>query len=97
MLKDVDWLAEIAEQERRLESGEESCPPGLGIDHPTKRILHICPNPSGSTVHYHYPHKIMGLFGSQRSATLEMVPQDQINSFIHAFFGQEWKLIESQA
>lgn len=95
--EDVDWPAELAMQQKLVESGGENCPPGLGIVHPTERILHICPNPSGTLVHFHYPQKLMGIFSRQKSVTLENVRPDQIKRFIHAFFDQEWDLIEHSA
>lgn len=95
--EDVDWQAELAMEKKLVESGDANCPPGLGIVHPKNRILHICPNPSGSLVHFHYPQKVMGLFSRQKSLTLENVHPDQIKSFVHAFFEQDWEIIEGHA
>jgi hypothetical protein len=97
MLQDTDWMAELAKERKLLESGKDSCPPGLGVDHPTERILHICPKLSGAVVHYHYPVTVMKFLRRTKSLTLENVNQDQVESFIHAFFGQEWKTIEGHA
>lgn len=97
MFRDMDWLDELAMEEKRSESGDECCPPGLGIVHPKDRILHICPNPSGTLVHYHYPQKVMGMFNRQESLTLKNVRPDQVEKFIYAFFNQKWEVIESPA
>ena len=92
--EDVDWLAELAMEENLKKSGDDSCPPGLGIDHPEKRILHICPSPSGALVHFHFPQKVMGMFSRQKSVTFQNVPSDRVKRFIQAFFAQDWKVIE---
>jgi hypothetical protein len=92
--EDVDWLAELAMEKKLTESGEDSCPPGLGVVHPENRILHICPSPSGALVHFHFPQKSMGMFSRQKSLTFQNVPPDQVKSFIHALFAQDWKTIE---
>jgi len=97
MLEDMDWPSELALEESLSKRGGESCPPGLGIVHPAERILHICPNPSGGLVHFHYPHKVMGFLSRQKSITLEGVRPDLIKRFIHAFFDQEWDVIKSCA
>ena len=97
MLEDTDWLAELADLEKSARNNEEHCPPGLGIDHPKKRILHICPNPSGATVHYHYPKKVMGLFNTQASRTFENVHREQVAQLIRAIFDGDWATIEKHA
>jgi len=93
----VDWLAELTMEEKLVKSGDESCPPGLGIVHAEQRILHICPGPSGTLVHFHYPHKVIGLLSRRKSITIANVRPDQIKSLIHAFFDQKWELIKSNA
>lgn len=97
MLEEIDWLAELAEQEARARANEENCPPGLGIDHPKNRILHICPNPSGAVMHYHFPKKVMGLFSMQKSRTFENVQQEKVKEFIRAIFNEEWGTIGEHA
>jgi len=97
MLEDTDWLAELAKQEKLARNDEENCPPGLGIDSPENRILHICPNPSGGVVHYHYPTKVMGLFKTQKSRTFENVHKEQIVKFVRAIFNEDWAAIENYA
>ena len=94
-LENFDWLAELAREQELANNGEESCPPGMGIVHPQGRILHICPNPSGATVHYHFPGKLMGMFSRQKSIAKEDVPPQQVKAFIHAFFEQQWDVIEN--
>ena len=96
-LEDVDWQAELAMEKKLAQSGDANCPPGLGIVHPSDRILHICPNPSGALVHFYYPQKVMGLFNRQKSLTLQHVRPDQIRTFIHGFFDQDWEVIERHA
>ena len=97
MLEDTDWLAELAELEKLARNDEEHCLPGLGIDHPENRILHVCPNPSGAMVHYHYPKKVMGLFNTQNSRTFENVHQEQVVKFVRAIFYEDWAAIENYA
>jgi len=94
---DVDWPAELALEEELVKRGDESCPPGLGIVGAEGRILHICPNPAGALVHFHYPHKALGFVKTQKSMTLEDVRPAQIEHFIHAFFDQEWDVIMGHA
>ena len=95
--ENVDLLAELAMEKQLTESGDDSCPPGLGIVHPEKRILHICPSPSGTLVHFHFPQKIMGMFSRQESVTFQNVPPDQVKGFIQALFDEDWKVIERYA
>jgi len=97
MFEDIDWLDELAMEQKRAESGDENCPPGFGIAQQKERILHVCPNPSGALVHFHYPKKVMGLFNKQQSLTMENVPREQVKSFIKAFFAQEWEAMENYA
>ena len=95
--EDVDWLAELALEQDLARLGEDNCPPGLGMVYADDTILHICPNPSGALVHFHYPVKVMGLFSRQKSLTLENVRPDQVKQFIHAFFEQQWDVIKDVA
>jgi hypothetical protein len=95
-LDGVDWPAELAREQQLAKSGADSCPPGLGIVHPTDRILHICPAPSGAQVHFHFPHKALGFLKRQKSITLEGVRQEQIERCVQAFFDAEWEFLEGQ-
>ena len=97
LLEDTDWLAELAELEKLARNNEDHCLPGLGIDHPENRILHVCPNPSGALVHYHYPKKVMGLFSTQGSRTFENVHKEQVETFVRAVFDEDWAAIENHA
>ena len=49
-----DWSAEVAFERERLSAEFEACPAGVGFFTDSDRILHICPDGSGSALVYYH-------------------------------------------
>jgi hypothetical protein len=85
-----DWAAELRHRETLAASGEEWCPPGLGLEGEGGRILHVCPQDAVlADVHYHHPswHRVLGLFPVARDviSTLEALPLSEVPPLIVRF------------
>ncbi len=90
-----DWAHEIELLREKELGGKEWCDPGIGLVREDGQILHICPEAENTTVHYHRPEKILGLFRSRnRVLTRSSFPRSHVPKLISHFFRYEDHLLE---
>ena len=86
-LSSHDWAREAALGKRLESEGKESCPAGLGLVRADDEFLHICPQGSSATVHWHRRVRVLGLLWTrQQMDTWEDVPLSTIRQAIRHYY-----------
>jgi len=70
LLGEHPWQSELQKQSQLEATGDECCPPGLGVVAGEGRILHLCPEGDGTwMVHHHnrLPSRLLGFIPYTRS------------------------------
>ena len=96
-----DWRGEFEKRQTLDGAGSETCPPGLGVNAPDGRILHICPDADDMCqVHYSFYdiEKIMGVFPRRKyeAGTLENVPLEVAARFVEPFMSNNYGAVKRE-
>ena len=88
VFRNRSWAGELHLEQARHGAGDDSCPPGLGINFEDGRFLHICPEAADLLVHYHYNHerRVFGIFPTRSLRIItESVPYTAAEGLIACF------------
>ncbi len=97
-----NWKSELKRQQALVDKGKENCDPGMGFVSNDKRILHLCPTPSGRVMcHYHFDSTwrflwLVPLRGQKQEYWFE--PRlDEAVDVVSRFFANDHKWLKRRA